>query len=572
MNERAPRDTSSRRPPDGGFAILVTIIVLLVVSVLGATVITLGRLDQAVAANYRSSTAALYLAESAHEMTLVDLRADRADDPDDNWFTRWLDTSGGLQPVDPFPDVAGEEINGHVLSHVSVSPDPHPGTPYAVGNPQPLGVGAYSRIIWLPPRVTASGSGKYQVSIRTRATGTDDRFGAEANVSVDADLLVDVTDVSGWGQALMIGQGRGGAYLRGDVMVAGSVHLAGDPWVVPTLPLADFSSSTVQNNYAGIDDASGLGPLASKLPALEEGEYGGETVQTLDASFRLKSGSVSLGGTGDGSLGSPDEPGNAVKETLDGFYSDGDLVDPDGDVHADATAPYDATGDFFDLDDPYTDPETGGSYGSYHAYLMETAFKPLAGNLTIRCDTPSFAHTDAAGEAALAWDQDTRTLTIAGTIAILGDVEMGENQGCGGAPAIESIGYAGTGTLYATSNVELHTDLAPVGRFLEDGPDLDDEVDGNLGIIAGDEVELAGHPRDGDIRVIASLYAGKQVHAGANVNVAGGIMTNYLRVRQNRTLRIWQVPALSTGVAGAMPAGGDFSIGELSLGQWYQHR
>ena len=58
---------------ESGSALLITVLVLLVVSILGTTVVTMGHTDYALSANYRSNITALNLADSGLQAAAADL-------------------------------------------------------------------------------------------------------------------------------------------------------------------------------------------------------------------------------------------------------------------------------------------------------------------------------------------------------------------------------------------------------------------------------------------------------------------------------------------------------------------
>ena len=572
--------------------------VLLIVSMLGVTLVTLGRVEYAISANYRSKTSAVHLADAALEATLADLTTAFEADPSDNWLHDWVNTGANPPaPIDPFPDPDGTQVNGMTLTRQTMSPSPYPGTPYALGDPESLGNGTFQRIIWLPPTVTSTGNGSYRVDVRTRAIGTDTSGEGSSAVIVDALTAMELTTTSAYKSGLFFGGLTGGLGSGGRVLVAGSMHIIGDDRGRPTRIRFPFGSRQV-NSYNGISGPSALGALATKLPPLGMVEYNGETVASLEAVLRLKDVILDIGWRS--SIGERDVPGDGDKETIDAIYSDGRIRSSRGGVFSDTTEGYDMGDDvtFPSLSDPYTDPDNGSSYPTYAAWLDAHSYQPiLGGDLVIGDSTPSFSHTDPGGNGSIAWDSDTNTLTIDGIVKISGRLEFGDPPAArsrsrrargrrtrgsffgesprGGTPPIQ---YAGEGVIYATDDITIRTDLYPTGDYLQDGPDPDADIDGNLGMITPRDIQIGPTGRGplsfliSNTQVIATLYAERSIQVRGRVNIAGAAATENLDVRFGSTVNIWQVPLLGSLYPEGMPAGELTSSAAGSIEAWYQFR
>jgi len=477
-----------------GVALLITVLILFIVSVLGATIVSLGQVDLDLSGNYRASITAFHLAESGLQTAAADLRSDYSSDPTDNWVVDWIDRGSGTPSVkNPFPDPTATAINGYSLSVVSLSPNPYPGTPYALGDATGLGAGTYSRLLWLPPTVSSEG-GVPTVEFRVRSVGSDANPATPSEVTIDGVLCVRLMD----GSSLNVGMYLGSPDNGGDVIwgtglrIAGSVLVTGDGDSRFMLR----SESKIVNNYEGIDHPSrGLGTLALKLPDLDAADFNGESVETLNAVLRVKDAYVQIGGQA--SAGEADVEGDAYKETLDAAYGDGLPTD---DVYADTTGAYDLEDSigFPSLDAPFVDPN-GTPYASFRSYLNSVAYTPgIGGDLVIDGDAPSFSYVDPGGKGSIAWNRNTKVLTIDGVIRINGQAKLGKTgdeddfedgeEPEGG--VLRAIKYAGTGAIWATDKIEIHTDIYPEGRYLEDGPDIDGLVDGNLGLIASTGIDI----------------------------------------------------------------------------------
>ena len=555
--------------------------VLLVVSMLGATLVTLGKVEYTISANYRSKTSAVHLADSALEATLADLKTDFAADPSDNWLDDWLDTGVSPPvPYNPFPDLDGTQVNGMTLTRLNLNPNPYPGTPYSLGVPEPLGSGTYERIIWLPPTVTPTGNGTYRVDVRTRAMGTDNTGEAGSSVIVDAVTAMELTTTSTSKSALFFGTASGGS-SGGTLQVAGSMHILGKSKGKSkgkSVTKVQFGSGSRQvNSYDGIDDpVSALGPLSSKLPPIETVDFNGEMVASLEAVLRLKDAELDMGKGG--SLGEADFAGDSDKETLDAIYSDGTIPSSPGSVNADLIDSYDSSSSFPSLSDPYTDPDTGVYYPTYAAWLDANSFHPITGgDLVIDDQTASFSYIDPGGKGTIEWDADTQRLTVDGIVKINGRVEIGGKKKKKGesSSSLTTVEYDGDGVIYATDDVKIFTDLYPAGDYLRDGPDPDTEIDGNLGLITPRDIEIGssgGGTPASDLRIMAALYAERKIRINGSVNIAGAAATGELDLRSGSSLNLWQVPLLSSLYPSGMPEGEATNATAGSIEAWYQFR
>lgn len=140
----------------------------------------------------------------------------------------------------------------------------------------------------------------------------------------------------------------------------------------------------------------------------------------------------------------------------------------------------------------YTDPVTGTDYPSFADFLDNNSYQPITGgDVVISSQTPSFSWVDPAGNGSLAWDASTETLSIDGIVKITGSFNFRDPTVPDG-DSLTAINYDGTGVIWATNDIEISKDLYPTGSFLQDGPDPDSEVDGNLGLIASDEIIIDG--------------------------------------------------------------------------------
>jgi len=560
-----PRDSPCSGPADAGFALLVVLLSLFVVSLLGTTLLRVGEIDVAVSAHYRSSTSALYLAESGLELTIDDFRQDWAINGTQSWFYDWVDR--GTWPVtskDPFPDPDGRFINGSELVDAGLGATDYPGTAYNFGTTTNLGSGSYRRLVWLPPTVSPLGANgsSYRVEVQTRVIGTQPEIAAPAEVVLDARVSFEVRNSSPYDNGLVLGPGDGaGDMLVGSVNVAGPFHAIGGSG----LSDLNWGLSEQQNNYNGLASATGIGALAIKVPGMGTLDFNGEVVGSLDTTFRLHNGTTMSFA---GELGSEDLSGNSVKETIDAVYSDTEITG--GNIHADVVADYDLDPGttFPSLSDPYIDPDTGTSWGSFSAWLGDNSYAIPGGDLDIDHDIASFSYSDAAGKGSISWDQDSQLLTIDGIVRVT-DIHFGHNASISEMP---TIFYAGTGVIYSTGAARIHKNLYPAGHYLRDGPDDDQEVDGNLGIVVTETARLNYNNDDPiDPIVMAAIYAEEEIELNGDANIVGALVTGRLVVNDAR-VNIWHVPRLGLIYPAGMPPGQPLTEFGGALVDWLQRR
>jgi len=374
---------------------------------------------------------------------------------------------------------------------------------------------------------------------------------------IGADVIVRVNPGTGpWSYALAAGDGWGPEALvddQGVLRVHGSLRIFGNQASPPMVQWR--GSAAVMNHYGGLDDASRFGADAARLPALDTALVNGEMVETLHAVVNVENADFQF--LDYGSWGQADVSGNAVQETLDGVYVDGNLsMDGNGDVYGEQSGAFhDDSIDFPALSDPYVDPISGASYSTHTAFLdAESLALPYA---RIDQDTPPFDYSDGNGNR-VAWDPSTATLSLEGMIKRAGDldIEYTANQR-------NAIYYEGTGTIYASDKMRVSADLIPSGMYV----DAD-----SLGLIAGDDLEIVAKA-NGDVpRIMAAAYA-EDVRIVAGAHLAGSLVAGELEFLGSAGT-IAHVPKLSLSPPPGMPGsgGGTSTIMEIFIRDWHEQR
>jgi len=528
-----------------GTALLITLLVMLLVFALGSALATSMLAEIASSANYRSRGAALWQADSGLERVAVDLLADPT------WARNMVDFSTiPMVVTNPFP--ISSTINGTTVNY-QVSAGAVVPRYYDLGGTSALDSGNFQRQIFMPPisLTAANGSGtKARLVIPVGATG--DAGGAEPSTArVRSDMSVVVRRLTVWDNAVFGGAGQGGNAINGNVQIRGSMHIIGSPGDV----VNSGGTAFVMNSYVNL--LGDFGAEGVKLPALPTQDINGEIVQTLDAEVRVKQGTINLGGTA--MWGLPDVTGNGYKETLDGFYNDAALnLSGSAAVNADETGNYDATGIAFPtLDDPYYDASTSTLYATHRAFLNANSLVlPVT---EISADTPAFNLNDGAGNSAQ-WNPATGELAISGIVQVNGDLDLAKKN----AP----VDYSGTGTIYATGDVRIHSDLLPTGDYLNTA----NPNPNNLGIIADIDMHIADGPGESAIKVMAALYAENYASVAKQTNIAGALVAQAFDLG-NQVPSVWQVPILSTHLPPGMP-GSDpmLFVTGADVTNWYHVR
>jgi hypothetical protein len=425
---------------------------------------------------------------------------------------------------------------------------------YALGGPVILDDGNFTRELFMPPRSIspANGSGsKGWLLVRVGATGNSG-IGETATQSVRSDMLVTVRRLTVWDNAVFGGAGQGGNAINGNVQVRGSMHVIGQPGDV----VNSNGSAYVMNSYS--DLLVEYGAEGSKLPPLPLVTYNGELVETLDAEVRVKQGTINLGGQAQWGLA--DASGNGYKETIDGFYNDGTLNVTSGDagVNADENGGYDAAGiGFPTLDDPYYDASTGTLYAQHRSYLAANSLILPLNDISV--DTPAFNLSDGMGNSAQ-WNPVTGELAISGIVSVVGDLSIAKKN--------YPVSYTGTGTIYASGDVHVRSDLLPTGDYL----DTSNPGVNNLGVIADNNMYLAAGAGESEIKVMAALYAEGLTTINKQTRVAGAVVAQGFDLG-NQVPRVWQVPRLGTNLPPGMP-GADpmLFVNGVAITNWYHAR
>ena len=536
----------TRLGDERGAALLVALMITLLVFALGSALATQMLAELTTSANYRNRGAALWQADAGLELAAMDLMANPT------WARDMVDYSTlPLVIKSPFPTSVA--INGTTVNFVDDGAGGVLPQYSDLGTTVTLGNGDFIREMMPPISLTkANGSGnKGHLTLPVGATGNSGAVQPSlANIS--SDMQVTVRRLTVWDNAIFGGTGQAGKSMNSNVQVRGSIHIAGDP----TPDINQGGTAFVLNHYRGAGDNDNFGAAATKLPAVPKVEdASGNMVESLDAEVRVQGGNINL--SGNVLWGEADVPGNGYKEELDGFYCDGPLnLSGSAAVHHTDAGGYDASGiEFPSLEDPYYDQ--AAHPGSHRDYLDTVGYAiPVS---EISENTPGFMYDDMNGNSAT-WDPATGTLDIEGIIRVAGNLHIATKN--------EGVAYRGEGTIYASGDIHIHGDLMPTGDYLDT---LDPDMN-NLGLIAGDDMNIASGPGESWVIVMAALYANDKTKVAKQTRIAGAIVANYFDLGTN-VPRVFQAPGLASHLPPGMP-GADpmLFVTGVDVTNWYQVR
>lgn len=381
-------------------------------------------------------------------------------------------------------------------------------------------------------------------------------------------------DVNVWRNAIFGGSGQAGGLINGNVSIHGSVHLLGQNIPAGGVAVAalDLSgASLIHNNYGGLPAA-----LAQRIPGLPTREFGGETVETLDAKLRVRRGLVGLSGNSE--IGQPNAVGNAIKETMDGTYVNdgwtGNAVTPDG-GRGDPKSVFSDNGwdegydlgnrvPFPVLDDDWRDPvtgatvinpNTGANYTHREYFHDQLAGTPYTGNIVIhtknnfyynatRPTDPDPAHRQPTDNYIL-YNSATKRMEINGAIEINGNLTF-SGQGND-----RTVNYTGRGCILAHGDVTIDTNLLTVnadGSVANSFP-----VNNIIGIMAEGSMAVGTAAQ---LQIMGAFYAQNEIRSEKQTTVIGTFVSDYFNMGTN-VPDIYQVPVLADnlpyGMIGAYP-------------------
>lgn len=409
-------------------------------------------------------------------------------------------------------------------------------------------------------------------------TYTVHSFARVGDTARQLEVVMTGADVNVWRNAIFAGAGQSGGLINGNVSIHGSVHLLGNNLAVGNAAIAaiDLSgTSLIHNNYVGVP-----ANLAARVPPPPTRTWGPDAnVQTLDAVLRVKNGLVGMSGNSE--VGSPDVPGNAVKETMDGTYVNdgwtGNAVVADGgrgipkSVWSDNgwNEHYDL-GDkvsFPLLSDDWRAPITGaktwdektGDWYTHEAYFSEVLLADptiatdgiYEGNLTIDASSNTSFYWNATTETKsttvpaslppstqdyIIYNASNKTVRINGQIRINGDLAFS------GKGNQRTLHYSGRAAILVDGNVTLEANLLTCNNGNPNDYALSFPVNNIMGIMATQDMDVGGSASQ--LSLMGAFYAQGKVTSAKQTTTMGTFVSQYFDMGKN-VPSIFQVPSLA---------------------------
>lgn len=318
-----------------------------------------------------------------------------------------------------------------------------------------------------------------------------------------------------------------------------------DPPLTVTELAAEFKGTAeIGNNYSEMSPE-----LRSRIPSPPKQWFDGEYVESLSAKLRVKHGRVNLSGTA--TVGDPHQTGGSppIKETMNGTYVNDGWGGNQGsaNVYSDngTNRRYDL-GDLVKFPDLLT-PTTidGVTYDSHMEYLRETGLR-IDGNLTLY-PNESYDCSDNNGNSIRV--DGNGNIEVRGIVYVHGNISLARSSG-----NAKRFTYTGRGTLVSTGNITLDTDLLPASNF----PQAE-----ALGMIARRKLYLGAGSGSADLKLAGAFYAQEQVISEKQSEVAGSFVASHYAM--NQVPSIYQVPELVKYLPPGMPGSRPIWIVRLEI-------
>lgn len=401
-------------------------------------------------------------------------------------------------------------------------------------------------------------------------------------------------NISPWNNAVFAGAGASGGAIQGNCSLHGSVHILGNevPEGGEAIVVLDMmGASLVHNNYG---TGAGPGPVLSdrlraSVPALARTSFNGEDVETINATFRVKRGLVSLNSASE--IGEPLNPGNGIKTSVDGTYNTDGWTGTRIDGNGNPTTVYSDNGydEGYDLGDQVTMPllsdewrwpsgvqcedlgyPFAGTAGDREVapdgdYYTESEFfdvlsdgNPYSGNVTLQTGTafylnltrPSDANvahrvkpnagTCTKGDDYIYYNPANNVLEINGQVHITGALAFT----CGSGQASKIFYYTGRGAILADGNVSVGASLLPCNNGDPNNYANSFPVSNCLGVMTAGNIAMGvGSQRD----VCGAFYAGNQITSDKQTVLMGTFVSNLINMG-NQVPDVYQVPQLTNSL------------------------
>ncbi len=392
----------------------------------------------------------------------------------------------------------------------------------------------------------AIGDGNFSVGVAGTSpfkTLTSNGFNRDGEAIVQVTVKRRKSPLNIWDNIIFAGSGQAGGVINGNVNLHGSIHILGDN-LNPGDPAMEMGGAgNVHNNYSGITAA-----LSSRLPSLDTTTFNGEVVSTLDAELRVKKGQVDISGTSN--VGFPDVSSGSppIKETLDGAYVTDSYGGNKGEssIYSDngTSEGYDLADavNLPDLNDSYTDPNTGITYPTYMNYLGSNALV-ISGNLTLKPGQALPALSNGFGSIYM---DASGNLQISGIVYVTGDIEIEAGHG---SMRHTPVIFDGKGTLVSEDDISISTHVLSNGTF---------PTDDVLGFIAADDIGIGTGAGDAHLNIMGAFFAQDQITNKKQNQLAGAMVSNYFQI--DNVPDLFHVPSIVDNLPPGMPGSETINI------------
>jgi len=400
-------------------------------------------------------------------------------------------------------------------------------------------------------------------------------FARNGDIERRLESVVRGDDVNVWRNAIFAGSGQAGGLVNGNVSIHGSVHLLGGNLLAGASAIAaiDLSGTAlIHNNYNGVP-----ADLAQRVPPPPTVTFDGETVQSLNAKLRVRNGLVSMSGNSE--VGEPHQPGNGVKETMDGTYVrdgwTGNAVVDDGD-RGDPTSVWADNGwdESYDLGDKvpmpflnddyremgtgnrYVNPGTGTWYTHAEYFNEQMTGTPYPGDMVINTKNDFYYNATRPADPDpvnrqpdddyILFDSSSDIMEMNGQIEINGNLQFEVGSGND-----RDISYTGRAAILVNGNAQIETTLVSQNA---DGTTANSfPVNNILGVMTTGDMMIG---TSSQMEMMGAFYAQGTVATDKQTTIMGTIVGTYFDMGTN-VPDIYQVPTLAdnlpNGMIGAYP-------------------
>ena len=490
-----------------GAVLIIALLALMILSVWASVFLIISKTELDISYNTRDLTRALYIADAGLERFKRDLLY-AATYPGTDTSGRYL-----ASPAPAEDGTLQDDIGTYVKGTAPVRRYYDLGAPLGATF---MSLSAYQRI--------GLNGGKYSLRIKKDSDGgvivqSVGTIGTRVARTLEAKL--EVKNVSPWENAVFAAGGTSGAFMNGCARIAGSVHILGNFLTSADTVLDLTSGGLILNQYSGIHSMLD-GRLAQNAAAIAA------LPGKLQTEYRVRRGMTLISSSGAG-------VGEATSRVKGVFTNDGFGGSNASEVYSDTgrNRKYDLPA-FLNISFPLPDTTNPPLSNA----LDITGTLPSSGtSRKLDSTVASFGPLSDAHGNSISWAQGTRTLTLYGAFKIIGNLDLAEEK--------VPLFYLGKGTLYVTGNVNVHDCLLPAATSSF-------PVNDAIGIIAGNDIEIATGSGERAARVAGAFYAQNSIRSNKPIQTAGTLVAQSVDLG-GQIPSVFQVPLLAKNLPPGMP-------------------